>query len=117
MVGIGVITLIGSAFGYAGAQYSPLFLTIYLVIGAITNLCQFVVVIAIFGAQEQVLDHIQALDDQQHRLFNRQALLPPGPQSGSLTLGDHLAAKQVYHVELMQACTDHKDAVSRQDKP
>lgn len=65
---LGVLTLIGSVFGYAGARFHPVLLTIYLIVGTCATTLQLVLVIAIFGAQAKVADAIMHVNQREGRL-------------------------------------------------
>ncbi len=62
LVTLGTITLVGSFFGYAGARFHPILLTIYLVVGTCATTLQLVLVLSIFGAQNKVADAIYEVD-------------------------------------------------------
>eukprot|EP00884_Botryococcus_braunii_P022211 jgi/Botrbrau1/8674/Bobra.0087s0027.1 len=68
LVTLGVLTLVGSVFGYAGARFHPILLTLYLIVGTCATTLQLVLVLAIFGAQNKVADAIINLDTREGKL-------------------------------------------------
>jgi hypothetical protein len=68
LVTLGVLTIVGSVFGYAGARFHPVLLTIYLVVGTCATTLQLVLVLAIFGAQNKVADAIAHFDTKEGKL-------------------------------------------------
>ena len=62
LVAIGVFAILSSAVGYAGSQYKPFFLMLYLVVGTLSTTLQLLLVLGIFGAQDRVADEILAAD-------------------------------------------------------
>ena len=51
-----------SAVGYAGSQFKPVFLMLYLVVGTVSTTLQLLLVLGIFGAQDRVADEILTAD-------------------------------------------------------
>ena len=62
LVATGVFSIVSSAVGYAGSQFKPIFLMLYLVAGTVSTTLQFLLVLGIFGAQDRVADEILAAD-------------------------------------------------------
>lgn len=62
LVAIGCFAILGSAVGYAGSQFKPFFLMLYLVVGTVSTTLQLLIVLGIFGAQDRVADEILAAD-------------------------------------------------------
>ena len=54
---VGVLTVLGSAFGWFGARFQPRLLAVYLAIGSIATILQLIVLLTIFlhkqGLQQQ----------------------------------------------------------------
>ena len=61
-VAIGVFAILSSAVGYAGSQFKPFFLMLYLIVGTVSTTLQLLIVLGIFGAQDRVADEIVAAD-------------------------------------------------------
>lgn len=59
---MGVLTMLASILGYAGSHFEPRLLLVYLIIGSIGTLTQFIIVLAIFFAQAEVATAIENMD-------------------------------------------------------
>ena len=57
---VGVLTVLGSAFGWFGARFQPRLLAVYLAIGSIATILQLIVLLTIFFAQARIAATIQA---------------------------------------------------------
>lgn len=71
-----------SAVGYAGSQFKPLFLMLYLVAGTVSTTLQLLLVLGIFGAQDRVADEILAADSSSGRQHFDRWAAPSQPCAG-----------------------------------
>ena len=71
LVAIGVFAIVSSAVGYAGSQFKPFFLMLYLIAGTVSTTLQLLLVLGIFGAQDRVADEIMAADSTGTQHFDR----------------------------------------------
>ena len=84
---IGVFAILSSAVGYAGSQFKPFFLMLYLIVGTVSTTLQLLLVLGIFGAQDRVADEILAADSTSGTQHFERWLLPPAALVSSAPAG------------------------------